>query len=498
MKSRILHIAPVLLLGLAACQNFLDEPQDNRTILDTKEKVADLLVNAYADAQFAPFAETMSDNADDKGLVGDNETQINTEAYIWGDYESVTDVDAPTNFWEESYKAVAHANQALASLDQMGGDDAALTRLRGEALLARAYAHFMLVNFFSMRYDPATAGSEPGIPYVISPEENAVVDYKRETVQETYRLIQKDLEEGLPLVGNEYQEAKFHFNQKAAHAFAARFYLYIGDWEKVIAQANLVFGSGAPSLLIRDLVSAAFNSLTYAQRAIQYSAATERANLLVSWPNSLHGRNYYLYRFGLTPAKVAEIFSDRTTNPFRKAWAYDIYGTDAVNNIPKYDEYFRITNVTAGTGQPYAGLVHFTTDEALLNRAEAYAMLGQFENASADLTEYLSQKTTAFDAATDVVDLDLMKATYPLVANEYTPSYAITEDQAAFVKGIAEFRRREFYHEGMRWLDIKRFNLVIRHHLVDGTIVDLPKDNPHRAIQIPESAKAFGIPANRR
>jgi len=167
-------------------------------------------------------------------------------------------------------------------------------------------------------------------------------------------------------------------------------------------------------------------------------------------------------------------------------------------NIPKYTEYFRITNVTAGTGDPYAGLVHFTNDEVLLNRAEAYAMLGQFDKASADLTEYLSQKISAFDPATDVVTPDLMKTTFPMVPDEYTPSYGLTEDQAAFVKGIAEFRRREFYHEGLRWLDIKRFNLVVTHKIVGEPDIVLGKDDPRRAIQIPESAKAFGIEVNRR
>jgi len=496
MKLRIIYIATIL-VGLNACSSFLDEPQDNRTIINTKEKIADLLVNAYADAQFAPFAESMSDNADDKGK-GTNATRINTNAYSWIDYESVTDLDAPTYYWEASYSAIAHANQALASLDQLNNDDPDLGRLRAEALLTRAYAHFMLVNFFSMRYDPATADNELGVPYVLKPEENAVVQYKRETIAETYRLIEQDLSEGLPLVTNVYKEPKFHFNQKAAHALATRFYLYTANWQKVIEHANLVLGSGAPSLLIRDLVSASFNALTYAQRTVQYSAATERANLLVSWPNTLQGRNFYAYRFGLTPAKYDEIFGDRTTNPFRKSWAYDIYGTDVAYNIPKYTEYFRITNVTAGTGQPYAGLVHFTNDEVLLNRAEAYAMLGQFDNASADLTQYLSQKINAFDPATDVVTLDLMKTTFPLVPDEYTPSYGLTEDQAAFVKGIAEFRRREFYHEGLRWLDIKRFNLVVTHKIVGEPDIVLGKDDPRRAIQIPESAKAFGIEVNRR
>lgn len=502
MKFKILYITIVLAV-LTSCTSFLDEVQDNRTLIDTEEKVAKLLVNAYPNAQFSVFAESMSDNADDKGnndvAPTGSQTIINKEAYNWADYESQTDVDAPTNFWANSYEAIAHANQALASLEKLQQTTARSSALRGEALLARAYAHFMLVNFFSMRYDVATASTELGVPYITVAEQNAIVRYERETIEETYRLIEQDLTEGLSLVGNDYHEPKFHFTPKSAHALAARFYLYKGEWEKVIEHTNAVLGTASPALVIRDIVSTAFTSLTYSQRTIQYSSVNERSNLLVGWTNSLVGRNFPRYQFWLTADKVAELFTDRTTNPFRKAWGYNIYGgTDFVLNIPKYTEYFRITNVSAGTGTANASVVHFTTDEVLLNRAEAYAMLDKFNEASADLTAYMSQKITGFTPATDVVTLDLMKTTYPRVENEYTPMYALSDDQAAFVKGIAEFRRREFYHEGLRWLDVKRFNLVVTHNLDEGGSITLEKDDRRRAIQIPETAKAFGVESNTR
>ncbi|XLL74012.1 RagB/SusD family nutrient uptake outer membrane protein, partial [Myroides odoratimimus] len=38
--------------------------------------------------------------------------------------------------------------------------------MRAEALLARAYNHFMLVNLWAKHYNPATAESDLGIPYV--------------------------------------------------------------------------------------------------------------------------------------------------------------------------------------------------------------------------------------------------------------------------------------------------------------------------------------------
>ncbi|PGH40392.1 MAG: RagB/SusD family nutrient uptake outer membrane protein [Candidatus Nephrothrix sp. EaCA] len=488
------------LAALPSCRNFIDEVRDNRTLIDSEDKAAQLLVYAYVNAQYAVFAESMSDNADDNGTSGTGYAkydQANMEAYLWKDYESMTDKDTPSNFWIESYKAIAQANQALVSLEKLNLKTKRSASLRGEALLARAYAHFMLANLFALRYDPATASAALGIPYILSPEQNAIVQYRRETMAETYRLIEKDLTEGLPLIGNDYEKPKFHFSPKSAHAFAARFFLYKGEWDKVIKYASVVLGD-APATAIRDWVAESYRKLPATEQRIAYSAPTERANLLIGWTGSLVGRLVGLYRFGLSAEKQSKLFYP--VNLFGKKWAYPIYYNKIESNrfIPKYREYFRYTNVSAGTGYPNASFVHFTADEALLNRAEAYAMLDRFEEASNDLTAFLSIKTIGFNADRDRVTPELMGSAYPKRNDEYTPFYPLSNDQASFVKGIAEFRRREFCHEGMRWLDIKRFNLAVTHKQARADSLVLQKNDLRKAIQIPETAKAFGITPNKR
>ena len=65
-----------------------------------------------------------------------------------------------------------------------------------------------------------------GIPYIKEPETSVNPQYSRGTVAEVYQNIAADLEEGLPLIDdNIYSRVKYHFNKKAAYAFAARFYL---------------------------------------------------------------------------------------------------------------------------------------------------------------------------------------------------------------------------------------------------------------------------------
>ncbi len=486
-------------LVLSSCSDFLDETQDNRTIVDKPSKVAQLLTNAYTNAQYAEFAESMSDNADDRGPSAFIDREINEKAYKWEDFETSTASESTSNFWNASYLAIAHANQALTSIEELGVEGSEYSSLRGEALLARAYAHFMLVNFFSMRYDPTTADVELGVPYVLEPEKNALKSYRRSTVAEVYRLVEKDLEEGLKLVGGEYEKPKFHFTLVAARAFATRFYLYKGDWEKVIAHANAILGDNA-SGLVRDFVSLAVRTRTYAQQADAYSSSGEKANLLVSWTTSVYGRLFAGNRYAMSSKIRDSLFNSVRTNPFMKSWGYRVFGgTDLILNNPKYDEYFRVTNVSAGTGIPHASLVHFTTDEVLLNRAEAYAMVEQFDMSLSDLQDFLSKKTLRFSPAVDVLTMTKMEETFPKKEGEYSPFYALTDEQAVVIKGIAEFRRREFYHEGLRWLDIKRFDIVVIHNLVqEGMKIVLKKGDLRRAIQIPESAKQFGMQVNRR
>jgi hypothetical protein len=46
-------------------------------------------------------------------------------------------------------------------------------------------------------------------------------------------------------------------------------------------------------------------------------------------------------------------------------------------------------------------------------------------------------------------------------------------------------RRREFIHEGLRWLDIKRFALKVTHKVYNQPDNVLAKDDLRKAIQLP-------------
>ena len=221
MKKIILYTSCCLLITAGpGCKKYLEKEPDNRATVDTPEKVSQLLGTAYPQGNYQCFAETMSDNVADLG-VGGSDIVIRDPFYFTDTKDNQQ--DSPEFYWYSCYSAIAAANQALQTISKADNPDD-YSAQKGEALLARAYAHFMLVNFFSKFYDPATAATSPGIPYVTEPENVFIKQYERKTVQYVYEMVEKDLLEGIPLIEDKiYNVPKYHFNKAAAYAFLPGF-----------------------------------------------------------------------------------------------------------------------------------------------------------------------------------------------------------------------------------------------------------------------------------
>lgn len=492
MKNIKITLSLLLVISLSSCDEFLSEIPDNRTQIDTPEKISELLVTAYPSKTYAVIGETMSDNVFDSEMASSDVD--NRQSFNW-EMQTQLGPDTEADFWNASYEAIAASNQALVAIDELGNPES-LNPQKGEALIARAYNHFMLVSFWSNRYNPASAATDLGVPYVTKPEGALLAEYKRNSVKEVFDLIEQDINEGMKYITNNYKEPKYHFNIDAAKAFACRFYLIKGDWDKVLEYSK---GLGSKPTVLRDYV--AFNAAASAQKPLEYSKVEQPTNLLVAYPNST-ARRGYVNRFYLSDNRSDEILGS-DTNIWGKPWL--IYTSSFYENnvlIPKFYEYFKYTNVTAGIGEAYTGVVLLSNDEFFLNRLEAYVMKNQFAEANAGLEYLFSLRTQGYNAATDKITEANITAMYPVVADEYTPFYTLTPLQASYIKAIAEARRREYIQEGLRWFDIKRFNLVVEHITKeDGKAVRtnvLVKDDKRRALQIPQRASDNGIEKNPR
>ena len=484
----------IAIIGLVSCNDVLDESPDNRTEIDSLDKISELLVSAYPQSTYIAFLEPLSDNAGDKSLSS-SASQLNEAMYLWEDFFQ-DDEDTPTNYWNTAYEAISQANQALVSLDELGFID---VPQRGEALLCRAYGHYMLVNIFAKAYNPTTASTDLGVTYITEPETTLLPQYTRNTVQEVYDNIEADLVEGLQYIGDDYDEPKFHFTRAAANAFASRFYLTIGEWQKVIDHSNEVLGNGSGVNVLRNYTADYRDAgLSYSERAFRYFSSIEQANLLLTVGVSTYARSFFSERFQLNNDVATQLFF--LGNAAGLAWSEQVFGQDLSFNTPKFDEYFRITNQAAGIGLPFLQTAILTTDETMFNRAEAYVMLGDFQSALDDINSLLSVKSQGY---TDASVLTLADITTVVDPNYYTPFYPIPANALPFIDLILETKRSVHYNEGLRWLDIKRHDIAIDHSYDDLTpgntvTVSLPKGDNRRALQIPAEAQARGIEPNIR
>jgi starch-binding outer membrane protein, SusD/RagB family len=496
---------------LFSCNDFLDTMPDNRTTLNTQRKIAQLLVTAYPASNYSVVAELSSDN-----FVDNNSPEVSTgnrlssrdrmheEIFEWRPVTSSSDEDSPFYIWEKCYKAIATANHALEAIDQLKKEDPTLNLdpQRGEALIARAYNHFILVNIFSQAFKDYTASeADMGIPYITEPETVVKVEYDRGTVADVYRKIKADIEAGINLIDDDsYQVPKYHFNKAAANAFAARFYLYTREYGNVVSHANQVLGSN-PTLVLRNWEKRHNNS---DEESYAYINTNEPANLLIIPTYSVFFRIFSNTRYAFNGSAMRSISSGGPVwngwpPNFSGGWWWTYNQEFGVFNS-KVGEMFEYTDKIAGIGFAHVVRTEFTTDETLLCRAEALLFLGRKNEALADLntwcrshritTELTEERIASFyiPQRSNVVK--------PLNSQNMSSSFVVTPEQEPIVQCILHFRRIETIFEGHRWFDIKRYGIEIKHYIGSNKEDVLTWDDARRAIQIPQDVIAAGLTAN--
>jgi len=491
MKTTALYLFICISLMMAGCKKYLEKEPDNRAKLTDPKKVSQLLASAYPLGSYMAFNEAMSDNAGDKGTGTIDPT--NRDPYYF-ETVSNSDQDSPDNYWFACYNAIAACNEALQACNS-APDPENYQDQKGEALVARAYAHFMLVTLYSKPYNPTTSSSDPGIPYVTEPETTVIKLYDRKTVAYVYEQIEKDLLEGLPLITDDsYTVPRYHFNEAAANAFAARFYLYKKDYAKAVQYASTSIPVFLPNLRPWNTtyIATGINNLP-----AEYQKTTEPANLLLVTCVSIYnyGLNYATYRYALTTTIKDEILNTSIAVT-GGAWALDLgtfVGSQKNPAIPKlnYTD-FALANPTANYGLPYGTISLFTTEEVLFNKAEANAYLGNYDAAIADLNTYMSTRLLNVTPGN-------LPAGNTITQSKVTAHYGNSLNvQDALVRYILELKRAEFIHEGMRWFDVLRYSIPISHDLigsgdvVTGTITIGP-DDKLRLLKLPDQVKLSGI-----
>lgn len=518
-KLSILSLAAGM-LALASCDSYLDKLPDDRAEVNTLDKAKKFLVSAYPNHSPNFVFYMSSDNVTDNGVL--YVAQPNQQnAYKWQPIETEGN-DDPKQVWNANYEAAAVANMALEAL--AGDESADAQALRAEALLCRAFAMFQNANMFCMAWNDSKADEYLGIPY---PKVAGESVNERGTLRQTYENINADIEEALPLLNDGYLTVpKYHFNQKAAYAFAARFNLFYQNWDKAIEYATKALG-GNPSGLMRDMDSYA-NLAGVDDIHNKWIRSGENCNLMFVDAVSTNGRAH------MGDSRYKRFNHNRDIITTQTMWAKTpwsnnkssaeenalqearlMYGSNQAVYIPSLNEDFEIKDKINQTGYAHTVDPVFTGDETILTRAEAYIMKKEYDKALADMNTWLTAHSDVTSPKFLTLTVDNVNTALNAIRMTEVPSRAVSEEsikkplnpqgftveegtQTNMIYVVLQMRRITTMYQGQRWLDIKRWGIEFTHHLDGEDNLVFKAGDLRGAIQLPYDVIEAGLEPNPR
>lgn len=364
-----------------------------------------------------------------------------------------------TSSWRLPYNTALQANYIINGIDAVKSEnELTYNRILGQALAARAIAHFDVLKGFSDNIDRNS--TSPGIPYK---SDTRITFPARGTVRQTYDSIYNDLNRAITLLSNVDVPVNSGTNRGfidvwGARAALAKVALYAKDYATAIQQSSLLIA--------------------------QFPLAT-RANFPGIWNDSRSDEVIWAIVNVAgdpgSPFPSAELMSFRANrNTFGVLPAfistYDTAGLAATgfSRDIRFSSYYFLRNQTGGVnnwgiskfrgkGTAADNLVNFKVfrvAEMYLIRAEAYALSTPANEtaANADLSALMSARILGYT---------------------HTPLTG-----TALVNAIAAERRRELSFEGHRWFDLKRTNRTVNRPLT-GT------GNPNTGVQTSLPSSSF-------
>ncbi|NVN17658.1 RagB/SusD family nutrient uptake outer membrane protein [Muricauda sp. HICW] len=360
-------------------------------------------------------------------------------------------------YWSEAYEAVNAANLVIGQIDNLP-DGPDKNNILGQALAARAIAHFDLARVYAMiPTQSADANNSPGIVYLKVEDGDTGDPFAqpaRETVASNYAEIIGDLEQAAQLIGASNGEGRL--NRNGVYAMLSRVYLYNGDYQLAINAANQV---------TTTIVDATEEG---ALLAVYEDASNE--GIVIEWSVNTSSESGFnnvgvLYSQTTPPNTVSEyvidyeFFNNLDPNDLRaEVMQYD--ATNQGNNYNAVRKFLGETDEVNGR----VDIKVLRAAEVLLNKAEA-----QFE-----------------------IDQAAALATLNILRNARYTSYTGGETGQALEDAIQYERRVELSFEGHRFFDLKRRGEAVQRSnngdLADGS------GTPPEILTLPAGDYRFQLP----
>lgn len=376
------------------------------------------------------------------------QASINTSwyagVYRWVDHrnENSTTASYPYFFF---YRIINDANLIIEKIDAASGDPTEKSRIKGQALAYRAWAHFNLVQFYGKRYVPQTVNTQLGVPIMLT---SSTEPKARNTVEEVYTQINKDLNDAATLLTGYLRSNKSHINLNVVNGLRARVALTQGRW--VDAATNAATARAGFTLMTTAQYLGGFNDINNSEWMWGSAVVTDQTMFFFS---------YHAY--------ISRNFSSSHIRTHPKTVYTDLYLRFPATDIRR--TVIATTNSTADNYPAYmtfAGGVTYNRNAGASNKfwvKDPSSSVGDIVIMRASEMFLIEAEARARNnedalARTALHNLHLTRRTdVPVIS---------ANSGQALIDEIMFHRRLELWGEGFRYFDLKRTNSPLkRDHL---------------------------------
>jgi len=420
-------------------------------------------VTANAHQCFGNMAVTLA--AD---LMGDDMVQTAQGAgWFWKDYN----YDQRSRFtskiwrcyftWEYFYEIISNANYILDAADTAEGDLKEIACIKAQALAARAFCYFMLIQSFQQTY----IGHEnlPGVPVYTEPTDATSKGKGRGTVQEVYDRIDRDLKDAVTLFKDCGIQRKHISNLDlySTSLLQARVALVKNDWQAATDAAKTVMEAPGVSLLSRSAATVTkgtfddsttdwttgktpFNSVSSSSVLWGAEIISDQSTVFASFYSNMDACTNVYYAAEAPKCISNWLYAQIPSTDIRKGWWNGNIGKTTADwkygaNI-NYNQF----KFQWADQQSYKGdYIFMRLEEAYLILAEALCRQGKFAEAKSALAEVLSRRDTNWS-----------NVLTPLSGSDQT--FGTTGEVKTLMDEILLQRRIELWGETGRIFDILR------------------------------------------
>lgn len=343
-----------------------------------------------------------------------------------------------SGFWTHGYDLLLQVNTLIKNIDavEAAGTEEDFSFVKGQALTLRAMYYFDLVRLYGLPYNYKKTGY--GVPNILEP-----IDVNsqptRATVEENYKQIVSDLEQGATLLSGNKSPQDGYIGYYANKALQARVRLYMEDYSGALAAAKEIIESGKYQLYTPANWVDSWSTQFGSESIFEIGMTAEEDDLGTS------SLGYYFMRYGQKKNAMGWFLA---SDYFLERLNEDL--TDVRWGVMDYDEYWSDTKTERkGACYKYMGGVDLPGDGKATSTAVNIKLI-RLSEIYLIAAEAALHTSNASDAAE-----------YLNAIRQRSPQLAPATAETISDDMILSERSKELFGEGQRFFDMIRLNKTI-------------------------------------